>query len=204
MSKSLGMQPDPSYHTSPNCLGYRVFGHLLEAGDVLEATDLCDYANDEPASEWSACTTPGVTLGEDAVAVWVRPIGLPEPVETSDEEEAADDKDPDPVVFELPEGKATLAYVPESNTCSFVIEGTANLGIRELTQLGQTFMQAAQYCMHRSGMSPIDLLRSLGIEVEEAELDGGGGCGRPDCESCSPENFADDSDAPEGTNSIAD
>lgn len=198
MSKSLGMQPDPSYHTSPNCLGSRVFGHLLEAGDVLEATDLYDSTS----GEWSPCPTPGATLGEGVAAVWVRPIGLPEPVETADEEEAADDKDPDPVVFELPEGKATLAYVPESNTCTFVIEGTANLGIRELTQLGQTFMQAAQYVMHRSGMSPIDLLRSLGIEVEEAEL--GGGCGRPDCEACSPENFTDDSDEPEGTNSTAD
>lgn len=55
-------------HKTKNC-SRPLFGHRLEAGDLLEATDLYDSTG----GYWQPCPCPGVELQPGAKAVWVRP-----------------------------------------------------------------------------------------------------------------------------------
>ena len=63
------MQAKPAFHSSPNGRHDKIFGHLLEPGDVIEHDDLYDSTT----GHWWRSTVAGCTLGAGSAATWVRP-----------------------------------------------------------------------------------------------------------------------------------
>lgn len=62
------MEAKALLHTTKN-VSRPLFGHRLEAGDKLEATDMYDSTG----GDWQPCPMPGLTLQAGNAAVWVRP-----------------------------------------------------------------------------------------------------------------------------------
>ena len=60
---------NPRLHTVPGCT---ISGRKLEAGEVLEATDVYESSN----GQWEPCPCPGLKLGEGVACIWIRPGGL--------------------------------------------------------------------------------------------------------------------------------
>lgn len=166
------MQPNPDFHTSPNCIGTRVYGHRLEAGDVLEATDLYDSTS---TGEWTKCPAPGITLEADAPAVWIRPLALPEIVEVSTEPVVTEEDDNEPVVnvIEYDGGKLIATYLPEENVVTLSVEGSPKLNFDAMAGLGSFSFQAAQFMVQLSGLSLEELMERVTS-----------GCGEEGCSAC--------------------
>ena len=61
---------EPCWHLHPVSPHRLVFGSLIEAGDILEATDVYDSTS----NKWERCPCPGIILevASDHVR-WVRP-----------------------------------------------------------------------------------------------------------------------------------
>ena len=62
------METEPKLHRSNNC-SRPIFGFELEAGDVLEPTDMYDSTS----GDWQACPAPGLVIQHGNCTKWVRP-----------------------------------------------------------------------------------------------------------------------------------
>ncbi len=68
------MSPLAKLHKNPHGQAHtnariHVYGHLLEAGDTLEASDV--YSSSD--GSWQKCPCPGTKLHAGLSVVWVRP-----------------------------------------------------------------------------------------------------------------------------------
>lgn len=57
-------------HTHPHNITQQIFGHQLEAGDLLEQGDVYDSSN----GYWERCPCPGLTLQGGIATVWIRQV----------------------------------------------------------------------------------------------------------------------------------
>lgn len=60
------------YHTHPADIGMstRIWGHQLETGDILEATDVYNATS----GHWGECPCPGLPIVEGPHVIWIRKV----------------------------------------------------------------------------------------------------------------------------------